>query len=196
MRPTALGALVAGTAWLALLLAFLLGTLAPAILGVVLLFGVETARWRLRRTPVQAVRHLPGAVELGQRATIRTEATAEHALPLRVEDRVDVPLRLVEEQSVVGRGRATHSLEVEATDIGTAQWRSVAVHVGDPWGLHAVRRDVPLRGSLQVSPEADWVAAGRRAGQRHHDAATRPPGLRDGAGTGDGAAVPTRRPPA
>lgn len=166
MRTTGLGALLTGMAWIAMLAAFLLGTLAPAIVAVTLLGGLEAARRGVRRSPVQVRRTLPERMEVGQQATLRIDATSQRPLPLWVEQEADVPLRVVARRHGAGRGHAWQELDVQAVESGTATWRTATVRYSDAWGLHESVRELGAVDALPVAPEAHWLTTGRREGQR------------------------------
>ncbi len=167
MRRTALGALVGGTAWLAILVAFLVGSVALALAGAFTIAAVETTRSQLKRSTVQIRRDAPEAMRIGEQTTITTTATAQTPVPLWVDDIAPAPLKRIEATSMAARGLARMEQRVQATDAGTAKWRDVEVRVADRWAMHERRGRVPAYSLVHVAPEADWVQQGRRAGRRH-----------------------------
>lgn len=166
-RRTAFGALAAGAGVAGFALALWTGSLAPALAGLVLFAGAAEARRSARSVPVRVERRLPERARLGGTFRVVTTAESPHRLPLRVVDEEPPGVRVTGATRRSGRGQARHERDLEPMSSGTLAWHRARVTTTDPWGLWEVERRVGAPGSVLVSPEGAWVAAGLRVGRRH-----------------------------
>lgn len=160
IRPTALGALVMGLAGTAFAAGLALGTLAPALLGLLLLGCAEGARRSLKTAPVRVRRRLPRRAHLGDRFTVEMIARGPADHPLRILDPVPTACLQEERHHHQGRGAATERQVLSARHPGMIRWQVTEVEVDDPWSLWARHHRVPHADALKVSPEPVWARAG------------------------------------
>ncbi len=163
---TALGVIVQGTAWVSILLGFLLGSLAPALVGVVLLGFVEGARGAVTGAALSIERDLPERVSLDESFEARVHVRAENEPRLSVEDVVPSGLRVLEaSSSPPSAGAASSRAVVLAEEPGRARFERVRVSLSDPWGMVETVREHACVGTVRVAPERGFVEAGRQAGR-------------------------------
>lgn len=163
---TPLGDLVVGAAWLGFLVAFLVGSLLPAVVGLVLLSAVAASRRQLAGVTVTARRRLPSRAEAEEAFHVRLEASSAPPLPLRVREHPPQGLRIASRAPGGGRGRATEDLALVAPSAGTIEFAEATVAVTDPWGFYEARRAIVLRERLRLEPPSLIAGVARRLGRR------------------------------
>lgn len=162
MRRTRFGLLLLSAGWACFPLALVFGTLAPALVGVVLVSLATCARTPV--TDLHLTRDAPRRVVAGEPFEVRVEAVDRiGAAPLFL--RMDLPrgARLVESQEENHRGRATLRLTVILQDPGVVLWPGVVVRDQDGWGVWERELHLSPFAATEVLPESELLAQGREA---------------------------------
>jgi uncharacterized protein (DUF58 family) len=167
MPKTGLGRLVTAAAWLTMLVAFLIGSLAPALVALGLLAMQDGARRRLAGATLRLARRMPKTAPLDAAIETTTTAEAVPRVPITLTDEPPDALITIRRHHESRRGHAEERLVVKTIEPGTARWTHATVRLADPWGLNEDTRRQRLESSLEVRPETHWAVKGRSTGRRH-----------------------------
>lgn len=162
-----LGILIDGAGWIGLLLGFVQGSLAPALVGFALLSLSLAAQRSISGASVTAHRDLPHTTHVGARVRSRLRVRTEPAVPVRVQDEPPAVARVVSVDAPAGLGESYADTVVELREPGSVAWTGAVATVADPWGLAARRVRLRAEARLEVSPEPAWISRGRQVGRRH-----------------------------
>lgn len=164
MRRTPLGSLILAAGWFCFPLALVVGTLAPAILGVLLVALVTAQR---PAPPVVTVRReAPSQAKQGEPMVVVTEATGPDGAPLDIVDAPPPQLRVTSTKRHDERGRVQLVQHLVPEAPGVMTWGTVRVRVKDAWGVMEDEVSVPLPHHLRVLPDESGMQTGRRVGRR------------------------------
>lgn len=166
MRRTRFGVLVLATGWAMFPLALVIGSVTPALLGVVLVAIATTAR--VPEASVTVERDLPARAAAGDAIEVTTRVSATLPVPVFVRDAPPPGVVVEEATNVPGRGTASVVTRVRADAPGMHAWRAVEVRYQDAWGLVEEVFSVPLVDHVEATPEATVIASGERAGRQGH----------------------------
>lgn len=164
MRHTRFALLLLVVGWACFPFALVVGSLAPAFLGVLLIALVE-GRARPTVSP-EVSRDVPARVTAAEPFTVVVRArNATGELPLFVEDELPPGVRVLSSTTDAALGRVERRLEVVADDPGVQVWGAVRVRFQDAWGLLEDEVRVPVASVTEVRPEPALLARGRRVGK-------------------------------
>lgn len=164
MRRTRLGVLILAAGWSCFPIALVAHSVAPAILGVLLI--ATTLLARLEPPLVAVERRMPDEAVEGEPFEVLIEATDPAHPPMFVEQDLPPGIELIEARAEPGRGRARLTLRVRARSPGIASWERTRVRVQDAWGVVEEEVVVPIEHHLRVLPDSSGIAAGRDAARR------------------------------
>ncbi|MFP5356221.1 MAG: hypothetical protein ACLGIK_13920, partial [Gemmatimonadota bacterium] len=160
MRRTRLGWLLLTAGWSSFPLALVFQTLAPALLGVVLLAFVASARLP---TPSLLARRTiaPGSCQ-HEPITVTTHVEASPPLPILAKDCVPPGADLLAQAGSSGHGTARHELVLRATRPGLMVFGEARVIFRDPHGLLEDEMGVPMRDVIEVRPDPSRLRTAER----------------------------------
>lgn len=164
MRFTRLGMLLLVVGWSCFVLALLVGSLGPAVLGTLLVAAVLAQR--VSAPVVEVTREAPGRARVGEMASCVLSVKGPAGAPLVVEAEAPRQLRVEREELTRARGEARLVQEGVFVAPGVAGWLDARVRVQDPWGVVEDVLTVPTRAFTRVLPDTSGVEEGRRAGKR------------------------------
>lgn len=167
MRRTRLGLLLLAVGWTCFAIALALRTLAPALLGVVLL--ALASGTPLSPPALQVRRVLPPRAAEGSPATVVTEVDGPESVPLFVEDDLPHGATVLARVREPRRGSGRETTTLRPTRPGILSWERVRVRYQDVQGLLEDEVDVPVLDHLAVFPKLDHAPRPGRMSQQLSD---------------------------
>lgn len=164
MRRTRLGTLVLAVGWLCFPIALVAGTLAPAILGVLLV--AAAARRRPNAATVDVSRTLPADAASGEPFEVEIVARAPGGSPLLLHQPIPQGVAVLDAKATPGRGVARLALRLVASRAGVVTLGPPVARVQDAWGLWEMEVTAPMLDHVRVVPGTSAIESGRRAGRR------------------------------
>lgn len=163
MRRTRFGTLLLVAGWACFPLAFVFHTLAPALLGVLLVALVVSAPRPSADVTVE--REAPAHATALEPFEVITRASDPSGAPLSIEEVLPPGVRVVSSVMESRAGSSTKRMQVVADDPGMVAWTTVHVRSHDPWGIWEDGTTLRLFDATRVRPELSILAVGRRLGK-------------------------------
>lgn len=166
MNATLRGRFLGVLAFSLFVLAFVLGSVAPALAALALLAMLDAAQRSVRISGVQATRQVPSNGHVGQPFEANIEVVIGSGAPSRLRASIPDGTKLRSQKAHEGPPN-TLIQSVVAEAPGTHEFPPLNVDVQDRWGtsLHSLQLDAPA--AISISPETKFLEDGRRAGRRH-----------------------------